>query len=339
MFNKIQTYLLRRIFEDLDPSLFQTIEGPILPSPTSASSLSPSTGQDSQETILLHNSIEINDTTSPRRFKNQIIVYNQIINLINHYKSQLTDDNYKLIVLYFEYYYLNIKLNRVIDDNPRRQVLNYIDYILSSIDDTVLYTTTIEIDKILHTFNQTCNLPQLDDVLSDFNYFIKQFQSNITKTTLIHAVSLTFAYEVFQYPTMANKINNNKSTNLKQRRLLIQFSRFYFITAWLNYTQNKSLKFIALDEVAQQFCQTEFDKVVKDIRQRERVVEGILGGRGHEDQYSDEGGGGCGSIDDRLIQMYNAGSLAELRSDEIIQLFQEAMKEYRFRRQLTNKNQ
>lgn len=78
---------------------------------------------------------------------------------------------------------------------------------------------------------------------------------------------------------------------------------------------------------------------MKDIRQRERVVEGILGGRGHEDQYSDEGGGGCGSIDDRLIQMYNAGSLAELRSDEIIQLFQEAMKEYRFRRQLTNKNQ
>lgn len=89
MFNKIQTYLLRRIFEDLDPSLFQTIEGTILPSPTSASSLSPSTGQDSQETIRLHNSIEINDTTSPRHFKNQIRVYNQIINLVNHYKSQL----------------------------------------------------------------------------------------------------------------------------------------------------------------------------------------------------------------------------------------------------------
>ena len=324
MFNKIQTYLLRRIFKDLDSSLFQ--EG----------SAQESYNDKKLGKCQAATAITTTSFTNSHHCKNQIKVYNEIINLINQYKNYLTDDNYTLIVLYFEYYHVHIKPNKVVEDNPRRHVLNYIYYILSTIDDTVSYKTITEIDNLLHSFSPTCNLSQLNDILSDLKYFINnQFpKPKFTKTTLIHTIALTFAYEVFQYPHMDDKINHTNAINSQQRKLLIQFSRFYFKTAWLNYTKNKSTRYIALDDVAKLFCQSEFDQVVEE----DATEEPFLSNNTRKDKCktNNHNGGGLEEIDDRLVQMYNAWSLAELRSVEIIQLLQEAMQEYRFRRQVTN---
>lgn len=342
MFNQIQTYLLKRIFEDLDPNLFHSIEETTIPTPATAA-----------ESPILGSYSKYNDAavSPPRHFKTQIRVYNQIINLINLYKGlQLTNDNYKLVVLYFEYYHLYITTNKVVEPNPRRTTLNYINYIITSLDTKpTSYQKTISIiEDLLFIFTPTAQLgtTYLNEILSDFNYFITYFQSHstLTKSTVIHAISLTFAFEIFQYPRIANKIKQTSTTTTntpqsppppppqlslssQQQNLLIQFSRFYFITSWINYTTNKSIKSISLDEVAKQFCQTEFDKVVKESLDEQQLNNKEQGNSKSVMLMDEE------NIEDRVVEMYNAGSLAGLRSDEIIQLFQEAMKEYRFRRQ------
>ncbi|KAI5969216.1 hypothetical protein CANMA_001769 [Candida margitis] len=381
MFNKIQTYLLQRIFEDLDPSLFQSIDYPLSSNATTISTTLSLTGknvhatppslslanqggsqsqvQSGSGTAIIESFVDEKKVkrhkASTGQFKNQINVYNEIIHMINSQQFQLNDDNYQIVVLYFEYYvlYINNSNSRDKEDNPRRQILNYIDHILTSLDTISSNKTIHEINKVLHNFNPTRTLSQLDEIFSDFTYFINQFKFNITKSTLLHALSLTFAYEVFQYPVMANKINNNsKLTNVKQQqqqkqqkqkqeedcRLLIQFSRFYFISALLNFNKYKSGKFVALDEVVKEFCATEFDKVVGEAKAE--VEGGASDGKSRKEGDKEDGNlkstNGNGKVgnnfDDRLIQLYNAGSLAELRSDEIILSFQEAMKEYKFRR-------
>ncbi|KAI5967240.1 hypothetical protein KGF57_000455 [Candida theae] len=366
MFTKIQTYLLKRIFEEVDPSLFQVLKDPVSPFATTSTTLpTPSLSIVGQFLNYETNNNKFTphgqpETTLQGIFKTQIRIYNQIINQINLYKNQLTDGNYRLVVLYFEYYYLYIKTSKVVEPNLRRQLLSHINYILTSIDtasppmaqDCInsFLKVLVTLHPITSTNNNNYKGQQVNEIISDLNYFISQSQSPLTKTTLLHAVSLTFAYEVFHYPILANKISQSKSLTLKQRRLLTQFSRFYFLTSWKHYTQSKSLTSVSLDEVGTSFCQSEFDKVVEDVKEERKNEEGKqegdttdLGTHAKRDgcNDTDHGCGGVDStvgvddgIDNRVIQLYNAGSLAELRSDEIIQSFQEAMKEYRMRRQL-----
>ena len=84
--------------------------------------------------------------------------------------------------------------------------------------------------------------PKLRVVVDDFASFTKTFP-NLTKTSLNHALAITYAYGIF-YPVVHNVLNCTKNV-----KLMRDFMRYYY----LRYLQNPNDEFIDITQEAYNF--------------------------------------------------------------------------------------
>ncbi|KAI5968165.1 uncharacterized protein KGF55_000012 [Candida pseudojiufengensis] len=318
MFDNIETYLLQRIFEDLEPQSFDSLDLSF----SIDNNLKLQKSKTTNHVKFNDNSTNTKKHIPPRRksivtstsqIKNQIKLYNKILKLLEPFETKLDDTNYKIAILYLEDQILHPKKSI---KNIRTYMLDIIYYIYKNIDDEQPLNLR-EIENTLHYF--MAKRDQFDLIISDLNYFeatVKSEQhndnfNNIKKSKLLilRALAYTYAFEKFQYPHISNKIDNLESYNY--RILLNQLSPYYFLWALdENLTKYKyqkahkkqgsdnspliSCTLPLFEEVAIKFCELNTET----------------------------------NVDSKIMEIFDAISLSQLSSDEILPKFNESFTEY-----------
>ncbi|AOW31571.1 hypothetical protein MG5_06218 [Candida albicans P57072] len=232
-FNRVETFILHRIFVDLNKDLFEKItQEPIVSRVKTGSKYIP------------YEYIVQSPTTTI--LKNQIAVYNAISEKIQ--ELPITENNFELIIYGLEYQYLHLKFRTL----ERKDVVDIIGYVISTSDGKFGITNLVESIQLIID-------PKLRVVVDDFASFTKTFP-NLTKTSLNHALAITYAYGIFFYPVVHNVLNCTKNV-----KLMRDFMRYYY----LRYLQNPNDEFIDITQEAYNFCKENFPN---DIEQKTNQV-------------------------------------------------------------------
>ncbi|EMG45396.1 hypothetical protein SBY92_000705 [Candida maltosa Xu316] len=223
VFNKVQTFLLHRIFKDLDKRLFEDNVGfPIVSAVETGSKSIPYEFIVNSPTTIL---------------KNQIFVYNYLIEKLK--KFPLTEHNFEFFVYAFEYQHLFSKKEKL----SKRDVIDLIAYVVKSCN------RPIDASNLTETLVSLIN-PSVKIIIYDFLAFTKKF-TNLTSANIKKAVAMTYAYEVFCYPTINRCIN--KTVNLNPE-IVRGFIRDYYF----RYLEWHESVFIELVEEVPKYCTNNF---------------------------------------------------------------------------------
>ncbi|RCK66012.1 hypothetical protein Cantr_01807 [Candida viswanathii] len=212
-FNQVQTFLLHRIFKDLDKSLFEA-DDPVI-----------SKTQTGSKTIPYEYRIRSPTAT----LKSQISVYNTIVGRIK--KLPVTERNFEMLIYLFEYRYLYLRTN----DLSRRNVIDLVKYVVNSCPHSLDVSTLIDTMKLL--LDQSLSV-----VLDDFADFVRYFP-NLTKYSLNNVIAITYAFEIFFYPDMYEKLFKVST-----------FIRHYYFT----YLHRREGTFVDILEEVQRFCRDRY---------------------------------------------------------------------------------
>ena len=110
-------------------------------------------------------------------------MYNAISEKIQ--ELPITENNFELIIYGLEYQYLHLKFRTL----ERKDVIDIIGYVISTSDGKFGITNLVESIQLIID-------PKLRVVVDDFASFTKTFP-NLTKTSLNHALAITYAYGIF----------------------------------------------------------------------------------------------------------------------------------------------
>ncbi|KAK6874931.1 hypothetical protein K6H11_001254 [Candida tropicalis] len=208
-FNQVQTFLLHRIFKDLDRSLFETDDTVISKTETGSKTI-PYEYRIKSPTAIL---------------KNQISIYNTIVGRIK--KLPVTERNFEFLVYLFEYRYLYLRTSYL----SRKNVIDLVRYVINS------FTHPIDVPLLIDTMKALLD-PPLTNILDDFASFVRFFP-NLTKYSLNNAIALTYAYEMFFYPDLEQKLSMVKD-----------FLRHYYYS----FLHRHEGTFLDILEEVQKFC-------------------------------------------------------------------------------------
>ncbi|KAI5957212.1 hypothetical protein KGF54_000140 [Candida jiufengensis] len=322
MFDQIETYLLQRIFEDLDPNIFNNIN---LNTNDEPYQKIPKTN------AQIKSSIRESKTTTIH-FKYQIKVFNHIIKLLEPITNKLNKSNYKIAVLYLE----NSILNPQKTNNTRRHILDIIYYIYENIDDEQILDLK-EIEKILHLFIRKND--EFDSIISDLNYFIIVSKHDLlkidniynpvktSKLLILNALSLTYSFELFHYPETADKLDK---LNIHYKILINQFAPYYF-----TYALNENLNKKKFDETLKYDLEEEHQN--HQNHQQHQDIKTKLSSFFKQSyslpKFEEVAIKFCelnteSNVDLKIMELFDAISLAELETEEIVPKFEQAFIEY-----------
>ncbi|CAX40389.1 conserved hypothetical protein [Candida dubliniensis CD36] len=220
-FNRVETFLLHRIFVDLNKDLFEeNTQEPLVSTLKTGSKYIPYEYIVQSPTSIL---------------KNQISVYNAISEKIQ--QLPITENNFELIIYGLEFEYLHLKSKTI----EKKDVVEIIGYVIDTSDTRFDITNLVEAIQLIID-------PKLRVVVDDFASFTRTFP-NLTRTSLNHALAITYAFGIFFYPVVHNALNCAKNV-----KLMREFMRYYY----LRYLQNPNDEFIDITQEAYNFCKENF---------------------------------------------------------------------------------
>ncbi|CAK9437507.1 uncharacterized protein LODBEIA_P18850 [Lodderomyces beijingensis] len=196
------------------------------------------------------------------RTKYQIRLYNDINKTLEHMEN-LTFENYKLAICSLEYQniFLRFKLSPG-EDMGRHVIYKALEYVLLAVKDEY-----IDRRELVRVVQQAVAPPEskVNEYFSNFNYFAGKIASSNKRNSLLEALALTYAIDVFLYPELWSKIQLLKSKN--QQALLLQLIPPYFHRS-LNDGGVES--FEVFNDIAQEWCHEHYspdeaDSVVEEM--------------------------------------------------------------------------
>ncbi|EGW33811.1 uncharacterized protein SPAPADRAFT_65038 [Spathaspora passalidarum NRRL Y-27907] len=197
MGKKFLQFLLKRIFEDLDKSLFDKVNLPTI--------------KDCQAGNLIPAKYIVKPPTP--RFKNQLSLFNRFFNVTEGF--QLTEVNYKYVIHFFEYQYLILKKPKA-ELLTRIEILDMLCYLAKQIPPEKIVICELK-TVLIHMYNKK---RFMNEVIS----FMYKYPI-LTKYTIDTSLAMCYAFEKFKYPILNDLIKNSKA---KDSRSLHDFILFYF---------------------------------------------------------------------------------------------------------------
>ncbi|KAG7663060.1 uncharacterized protein J8A68_003403 [[Candida] subhashii] len=234
---KIHSFLLQRIFEELDPKLFNDISVP-------------------------KESCFIEDGVHPAHYKcripqqyyrptilceNQAWLFYNLFHVVEH--LPLSDSNYQLIVYLLEHRMLYLK-KESISDITREDILDAFTYVIQNADPETLIFGELKAGFIVFLNGDRLLEHFVDQIL----YFIEKVK--MTKHGLDNALSMASAFNVFMYPKFHERI---KKLPFEEFNLLEDFTLYYIY----KFLLDKDHKYPLIDDITLQYA-TQTQKAISE---------------------------------------------------------------------------
>lgn len=238
---KVQAFLIQRIFHELDPRLFDDINFPI-----------------EKQEMQGHSEREYCCCTIPgeyfcptKRYKNQVRMFYRFFYMSE--QLPLSEQNYRLIVYLLEHRFLLLRKDNI-NDVIRKDIVDAFVYAIGQSDPKDLRICELKVGLLILIGENTLLELFVDEILFFFE--------------LIHdydqALSFAYALEVFKYPMFHDKIAKLAPEKCKE---LSEFALYYLYRFILDDGQAYPL----LDELALDYLRVKNPKIGQEKAQEEAL--------------------------------------------------------------------